>query len=58
MRHWGDPDVKRYLIIGKREKGKEEKKNALEGERERESARGRKGWLARGRKNARRSIGG
>ena len=40
-----------------REKGREEKENALEGERERESARRRKGWLARGRENARRLIG-
>ena len=49
---------KRRRQEGKRERGKEEKENALEGERERESARRRKGWLARGRENARRLIGG
>ena len=40
--------------------GREEKENALEGkrERERESSRRRKGWLARGRENARRLRGG
>ena len=38
--------------------GREEKENALEGKRERESARRRKGWLARGRENARRLRGG